>query len=251
MKGIGKMKKIIVVTAVASVATGVFAGWGDLGKATAGVGAKTAIKAAAAAQEQKERERQAKKEELLRQRTASKECQQAIPEEDRKVDVTTSNSEKVAKENSQQLTPCGKLEDRLVSFCGFKFGEKGKSGNVALKKPFRMFKTAKVVCEDERIKEVSLILSLTSAMDSDARKKEVAAIKDILEKKYQITFEFQDGTMWDSFLKAYTYNENGAKVELYYNNMKDYITITVGNVPAWKKACAPAELPADAGADAL
>ena len=121
------MKKIIVVTIVASVATGAFAGWGDIGKVTAGVGAKTAIKAAAAAQEQKERERQAKKEELLRQRTASKECQQAIPEKERKVDVKTSNSEKVAKENSQQLTHCGKLEDRLVSFCGFKFGEKGKS----------------------------------------------------------------------------------------------------------------------------
>ena len=189
--------------------------------------------------------------ELLRQRSASKERPQEVPEEERKAEVKTSAPGKVVKDGGQQLATCGKLEDRLASFCGFKFGEKGKSGNVALKKPFRMFKTAKVVCEDERIKEVSLILSLTSAMDSDARKKEVAAIKDILEKKYQITFEFQDGTMWDSFLKAYTYNENGAKVELYYNNMKDYITITVGNVPAWKKACAPAELPADAGADAL
>ena len=48
------MKKIIVVTIVASVATGAFAGWGDIGKVTAGVGAKTTIKAAAAAQEQKE-----------------------------------------------------------------------------------------------------------------------------------------------------------------------------------------------------
>ena len=245
------MKNIIVVTVVASVATGAFAGWGDIEKTAAGVGAKTAIKAAAAAQEQKQQERQSRRDELLRQRSASKERPQEVPEEERKAEVKTSEHEKVVKDGGQQLATCGKLEDRLASFCGFKFGEKGKSGNVALKKPFRMFKTAKVVCEDERIKEVSLILSLTSAMDSDARKKEVAAIKDILEKKYQITFEFQDGTMWDSFLKAYTYNENGAKVELYYNNMKDYITITVGNVPAWKKACAPAELPADAGADAL
>ena len=77
------MKKIIVVTVVASVATGAFAGWGDIGKAAAGVGAKTAIKAAAAAQEQKQRERQAKEEERQK-RVAAEERQRKAAEQEKK-----------------------------------------------------------------------------------------------------------------------------------------------------------------------
>lgn len=259
------MKNIIVVTVVASVATGAFAGWGDLGKAAAGVGAKTAINAAAAAQEQKQRERRAKEENRQR-KVKEEECQRVAAERKKKVDEEKAASEKAAaekaaaeaeqaakavKEKEEIDAKYGKFEDRLASFCGFKFGEKGKSGTVNLAKPFRMFKTAELTCEDDRIKEVTLSLKLTTAMGSDARKKEVEAVKNIMENKYKIKFEFQDGTMWDSFLQAYTYNDHGTRLELYFNNMKDHMSITAINVPAWRKACAPAELPADAGSDAL
>ena len=243
------MKKIIVATVVASFAAGAFAGLGDFGKTAAGVGAKTAITAAAAAKEQKQKERQTK--EAERQREAEAEDSQCeVAEQEKKIEVKTPVPENKGKA-SQQAPACGKLTDRLASFCGFKFGERGKSGTVSLTKPFRMFKTAKVVCEDEKIKEVTLHLKLTTAMDSDAREKEVAAIKDILEKKYQITFKFKRAE-WNPCLKVYTYMDgDGTNVDLYYNNMEDYISIAVQNYPAWKKTCTPAELPADAGADVL
>ena len=78
------MKSIVVVTVVASVTTGAFAGWGNFGKAAAGVGAKTAIKAVTAAQEQKQRERQAKEDE--RQRRAKEERQRVVTEQQKKVE---------------------------------------------------------------------------------------------------------------------------------------------------------------------
>ena len=107
------MKNIVVVTVVASVATGAFAGWGDFGKAAAGAGAKTAIKAAAAAQEQKQRERQAQEE--RRQRKVKEEDRQRMAAEQQK---------KADKEKAAAISNMVKdvPDDGHLKFLGFKLG---------------------------------------------------------------------------------------------------------------------------------
>ena len=77
------MNKISVMIMTASVVTGAFAGWRDLGKAAAGAGAKTAIKTIAAAEEQKPTSRG--NEDEGRQQLADKDSQGVVADQEKKV----------------------------------------------------------------------------------------------------------------------------------------------------------------------
>lgn len=157
------------------------------------------------------------------------------------------------------------LSAKLDTFCGIKLGEKipAVSGDreipMPLKKPFRLFKTAKLLVKEGRVWGVQMTADLPKAWETTAeQEKEFNAVVSILEKKYGVVLKKKRETPWCKLglfdiWKRIADDEDKVAIDVKYrfNAVQSRIVLQIDNHIAWKKAATPEAMNEDEGADAL